>query len=166
MRRRLAAVFCALVSAGTLMAMAAPAAAAPLQDFYLASNNGVRVAVAQGLVVNGTGTFVPNGPNHETLLLPAGPVDMQQTPLTHTEVVNPSTCRATVLESGTFQFSYTGPDLTTFGGTGPYTLTGFRTGRRVGTGCVFTSPELTQYSLTAHATALVAVPPPPPPPPA
>ena len=165
MKRRSAAALCVLISAGTLMAMAGPASAASFQDFYLTKTGGIRFGVAQGLVVSGTGTFTETSGTSQTLHLPAGDVFLSQTPTSHVESLDRTTCRITVVEKGASEFSYTGPDGTQFGGDGTYTLSGSRTGRRVGTGCAFTSPELSQFALTAQSSNVFAVPPPPPPPP-
>jgi hypothetical protein len=157
MKRHTAGAFCSLVAAFTLMATAGPASAAPLQDFNLTSNNGVRVATAQGAIATGVGTFTQTGPTSETILIGGEPpIFMTQTPVTHVESVDPRTCRATVVEKGTFEFSQQDGD-TTFGGSGPYTLAGTRQGQRVGTGCTFSSPTLTQFNLTAKATEIHAV---------
>ncbi len=164
MKRRVTAAFCASVSVAILMVTAPSASAAPIQDFYLTKNGGVRIAVAQGIVVSGVGTFTETSGTSETLQLAAGAVPLSQTPVSHTETLDPRTCRAAVREAGTFGFSYDAPDGSHFGGGGSYTLAGTRTGQRVGIGCVFPSPALSQYALTAQATNVFVVPPPPPPP--
>lgn len=157
MKRRTAAVFCSLVVAVTLMATAAPASAAPLQDFYLTSNNGVRVAVAQGAIATGVGTFTPTSPTSETILIGGeNPIFLTRTPVRRVETVDPRTCRASVVETGTFEFTQQEGDIT-FGGSGPYTLAGNRQGRRVGGGCVFSSTALTNYTLTARSTEIHAI---------
>ena len=162
MTRRLAGALCALVSAVTLLATAAPASAAPLQDFYLVGGN-TGFAFAQGVVVNGAGTYTRSGPNRETILLPAGPVELTRTPVTSTDF-SLGACRSIVRETGTFDFSHTGADGTQFGGEGSYTLTGFRTGQRAPSGgCTFPPSGLSAYSVVARSTSLFALPPPPPP---
>jgi hypothetical protein len=157
MTRRTAMVLASLLAAATLWATASPASAAPLQDFYLTSNNGVRTAVAQGVQVNGTGTFVPTGPTSETILIgTTSPILMTRTPIRHVETLDARSCRATVVETGTFEYSQSQGEVTV-GGSGPYILAGTRVGRHVPGGCAFSSPQPTQYAITARATEIHAV---------
>ncbi len=136
MGRRTAMALCGLLSVGTLIGAAAPASAAPLQDFTLAKNGTTRIVLAQGLVVNGLGTFTASGSTHYTLTFPSRTVDLTTSPSTHVEKLDPRTCRATVSESGTFSFdSLSGQILE--GGSGPYTLAGTRQGTRTASGCAF-----------------------------
>ncbi len=164
MRRRVITALCASVSVAILMVTSPSASAAALQDFYLVKNNGVRFVMAQGLQLNGNGTFIETSAPSFLLDLPQADVTLTTTASAHVETLDLATCRAAVRETGSFNFEYIAPDHTRFGGDGPYTLSGTRQGTKVGRACAFTSPALTQFALTAHAVALYAVPPPPPPP--
>ncbi|MEA2685666.1 MAG: hypothetical protein QOE93_861 [Actinomycetota bacterium] len=156
MGRRTMTAWFGLIAVGTLVAGAAPASAAPLQDFTLAKNGGSRVVVAQGAIENGVGTFASPGPNRYTLNFSDGTVDLGTTPTTNVQTVDPRTCRATVYETGTFSFSKFSGEII-FGGSGPYNLVGSRQGTKTAVGCAFTSPDLTQFSLTARSTEIHAV---------
>jgi hypothetical protein len=63
------------------------------------------VAVAQGIVVSGVGTFNETSATSETVHLPAGDVFLSRTPISHTEALDPRTCRSTVRGTGTFDFA-------------------------------------------------------------
>ena len=119
MKRRTAGALCSLVVAVTLMATAGPASAAPLQDFYLTTNTSGHLAVAQGAVASGVGTFTETGPNSETILIAGeSPIFMTQTPVFQAVTIDPRTCRAAVVAKGTFEFSQQDGEVT-FGGSGP-----------------------------------------------
>ena len=157
MNRCKAGALCSLVVAVTLMVTAGPASAAPLQDFYLTSNAGGHVAVAQGAVASGVGTFVETGQSSETILIGGeNPIFMTQTALFQTFTVDPRTCRAAVVQKGTFEFSQQDGGVT-FAGSGPYTVAGTITGQRSGTGCVFSPSAPETSTLTARATEIHAV---------
>ena len=164
MRRRLVAVICSMVAVGSLVATAAPASAATLlQDFDLLSNAGMRVALARGVIVNGTGMFTPTSPTSERIFFPGwAPITMTQTVTTHTEKVDPITCGTTVKEAGTFEFSGTqvspNGDFIIFGGSGPFTHNAVRTGTRLSNGaCARSSGSLQPTSLAARSTEIHAV---------
>lgn len=158
MRRRTAVALSALVAAFTLVAMAGPVSAAPLQNFTLTKNGSTRVAVAQGSVVNGVGTFTEASETSKTILLPGtSPIVMTLDPSTAVQNIDPRTCKRTVVETGTFTFD-THIGEATIGGSGPYTLAGSQTGTKLpGGGCAFASPVLSQYTITATSTEIHAI---------
>ena len=113
--------------------------------------------MAQGAVANGVGTFMETGPSSETILIAGeSPIFMTQTPVFQAVTVDPRTCRAAVVQRGTFEFSQQDGEVT-FGGSGPYTVAGTVFGQRSGTGCVFPPSAPETSTLTARATEIHAV---------
>lgn len=151
MTRRTAAI-CALVAVASLLTTAGPASAAQSQDFYYGSTNGVRVAVAKGVVVNGIGTFTPANATTDTLVFAGRSITAFRTVASRTELFDARTCATVVRESGGFRFSFGSVE-----GRGSYVLTSTRTGRRLlGGGCDLGSPALV-FAVAAHTTDPVII---------